>query len=49
MKIGDSFLFPEWVQAKSCRAMAYSVGRRMQRKFIVRKVEDGLRCWRVED
>lgn len=46
MVIGDSFLFPESVgRAAYAAAIGASRG---DKRFVVRSVEQGFRCWRVE-
>ena len=45
MEIGDSFLVSS--DHKSIRSVAISAGRRLNAKFTVRKVDGGLRCWRI--
>ena len=52
MKVGDSFLVPLADDAGGVRLRS-SVGQFQrrddeQRKFSVRKVDDGYRCWRTE-
>lgn len=47
MKIGDSFKVAR-DKAQSVRASANSFGIKHKRKFVVRKIERGYRCWRVK-
>lgn len=46
MEVGDSF-FVEGASVRSLSAAAAQVGRRSGRKFSLRTVEGGVRCWRV--
>ena len=47
MEIGDSFGFP-YDDVKLVRSAIGTYNRRHEGKFIVRKVDGGARCWRVE-
>ena len=47
MDIGDSF-FTNDVPVEKLRAAATYFGFRNKRKYMVRKVDGGVRCWRVE-
>lgn len=48
MEIGDSFRMPDTKRA-SVAVLAGRYGKRVGRKFTVRKQEDGsFRCWRIE-
>ena len=47
MKIGDSFLVVGKLQ-KSMGTQATMTGKRHNRKFTTRKVDGGVRVWRVE-
>ena len=47
MKVGDSFLV-KGVKPANLYQSAHTYGRRMKEKFLVRSVDGGVRCWRVE-
>lgn len=46
MAVGDSFLFPEWVNFPCETARAYSRAHK-PKDFIARKTREGYRCWRI--
>lgn len=46
MQVGDSFFVEGGVLTRLCNAHGRA-GRRMGRKFTARKVEGGVRVWRV--
>lgn len=48
MKVGESFLFDPNLQKKSCYQVGYDANRRGHGRFIVRKTDEGYRCWRIE-
>lgn len=48
LQVGESFLFPDHVNRTNAESAKSRKGRLLNRKFVVRKTEDGLRCWRVE-
>jgi len=50
MEVGDSFFVPESAEVRRSNFSnsASSYGKRTGKKFTVRKVEGGWRCWRVE-
>jgi hypothetical protein len=47
MEIGASFLFPKKLKAAAAHSSAFGASKRYDRKFLVRKTEDGFRCWRT--
>lgn len=47
MEIGESVFF-EYVFGLKARSAADSYGRAHKKRFVSRKVESGLRVWRVE-
>lgn len=49
MEVGDSFLvdFSEATRRKLCTASSY-YGKRRGKKFSIRKLDNGIRVWRVE-
>jgi len=47
MEVGDSFLVPEDVAIDSARSGATIAGRKHNRKFSIRKTDNGYRCWRI--
>lgn len=48
MEIGDSFVIPDGVARQYISSYAANAGKRLGRKFSVRKAADGsVRCWRV--
>ena len=46
MKVGDSFLFRK-SSSKTCNAQAWAAGYRYRRKFAIRTMPEGIRCWRI--
>ncbi len=48
MEISDSF-FVEGVKGREFCRFAYEAGKRFNKKFAVRSVEGGCRCWRIEN
>jgi len=50
MEIGDSFDQPDVQRGKSLRGVVYQYGRRHNKKFSVRFVDEtvGYRVWRIE-
>ncbi len=51
MKVGDSFLIPETINHLNVRYGFYSFRQRnnlKDRKFVIRKTNEGYRCWRVK-
>lgn len=46
MQVGDSFLVTDSNLAQVCNAHGRA-GRRLGRKFTARRVEDGIRVWRI--
>jgi hypothetical protein len=47
MQVGDSFVVREVSLQVVCNAN-YRTGKKLGRKFVARKVEDGVRVWRTE-
>ena len=47
LKIGESFLFPEGLSNGGMHSNAQATGRRINRKFSIRKTPEGYRCWRI--
>lgn len=47
MEVGDSFVFPSGTPAENARTAAAWAGKRQGRKFCVRKIPEGIACWRV--
>ena len=47
MEVGDSF-FSNDISAEKLRAAASYFGLRNERKYMVRKVDGGARCWRIK-
>lgn len=47
MQVGDSFVVRSVSLQVVCNAN-YRTGKKLGRKFVARKVEDGVRVWRVE-
>lgn len=47
MKVGESFLFPETVKKSTAASLVYSAGKSRKRKFSIRTVDNGIRCWRT--
>ena len=47
MQVGDSF-FVKDVKRNNLSITARKYGSKTGRKFLVREVEGGVRCWRVE-
>lgn len=47
MQVGDSFLVPEGVKRSNVSVAAKRYGDRHGAAFTVRKVPEGLRCWRI--
>lgn len=47
MNVGDSFLIAGG-NSQSAASMAYTAGKRNDRKFAVRSVDGGVRVWRIE-
>lgn len=47
MAIGDSFLASEKKQQMKAALAAYTFGRKNNMRFATRKVEGGLRIWRI--
>jgi len=51
MKVGESFLLPKTASfgvVRSARSAISQYGRAHDKKFKVRKADEGYRCWRVE-
>jgi hypothetical protein len=50
MNVGDSFFIPEDSSVKPANVSnsAQAYGKQTGRKFTVRRVEGGYRCWRTE-
>jgi len=50
LEVGDSFFFAtdSTPEIANLRALASTSSRRMDRKFMARKVDGGIRIWRVE-
>ena len=46
MEIGDSFLVPNGVSQVVCNSN-FRMGRKLKRKFMCRRVEGGIRVWRI--
>jgi hypothetical protein len=46
MEVGDSFLVPEGKLQVVCNAN-YRAGKQLERKFIARRENDGVRVWRM--
>ena len=46
-EVGDSFLFPVGMPVRKARALAFSNGKRLGKKFATRSTPLGVRCWRV--
>ena len=46
MEVGDSFFVPE-TAAKLVRSAATKFGQRRDRQFLTRRVDGGLRVWRI--
>ena len=46
MNVGDSFLFPQFVNFPTETARAYS-RRHYPKAFTARKTAEGWRCWRI--
>lgn len=44
---GDSFVFPKEVKKSTAQALSYRAGKMTGRKFIIRVLQEGIRCWRV--
>jgi hypothetical protein len=44
MEVGDSFLFPEYLESPYTQAVSAS---KNGREFVVRSTREGFRCWRV--
>ena len=47
MEVGDSFVVRAVSLQVVCNAN-YRTGKKLGRKFVARKIEDGVRVWRVE-
>ena len=47
MDIGDSFVMPAGSSMQVVCNANYRAGKRLGRKFIARKLEGGIRVWRV--
>lgn len=48
MQIGDSFLCGNDMDSQAIRNSACRYGKRKNKKFVVRKVKEGYRVWRVK-
>lgn len=48
MNVGDSFLVTDWIKFQSVQACASAHGKKYNKKFYTRFVEEGMRVWRVE-
>ena len=47
LEVGESFLFPEGLGESGIHSNAQSTGKRLNRKFAIRKTPEGYRCWRI--
>lgn len=47
LEVGDSFLVGEGLYGTVMAGAQYQ-GKKLGKRFVVRKVEDGVRVWRVE-
>lgn len=48
MNVGDSFLIPDGEKKSTARSAALIIAKRMGIKVLTRKIEGGLRVWRIE-
>jgi hypothetical protein len=48
MKVGESFFIPGVGNRAMLTTAAYAHSKRKGGKFMVKLVDDGVRCWRVE-
>ncbi|UOF81618.1 hypothetical protein [Bacteriophage sp.] len=46
MEVGDSFLVPDGKLQVVCNAN-YRAGKQLEKKFIARRTEEGVRVWRM--
>jgi hypothetical protein len=47
MQVGDSFFVDNEVQGRKLRGAANAASKRLKKKFAVRRVTGGYRCWRI--
>jgi len=47
MVVGDSF-FVDKIKPVNFRSAAYTAAKKLNVKFLVRKVDGGCRCWRIK-
>lgn len=48
LAIGDSFLCPKTTKSKNITSLCVAYSKKTGFKYTVRKVEDGLRVWRIK-
>lgn len=47
MDVGDSFVFPSRVKKSTALSLTYKTSKQNGKKFVVRSVSEGIRCWRL--
>lgn len=47
MEVGDSFIFRKKTKKSTAFSLAYRAGKMGGRKFIIRTMAEGIRCWRM--
>lgn len=47
MAVGESFLLPAGTNRAAAATAASYFGKRNNKKYSIRKTEDGIRCWRT--
>lgn len=47
MNVGDSFVFPKEVKRSTAQSLTYKTGKTNGRRFAIRTVAEGIRCWRL--
>jgi len=48
LKVGQSFLVTNYTRERSVRELAYQIGIKLDRKFTVRQMSEGVRVWRIQ-
>lgn len=47
MDVNDSFVFPKTTKKATASSLAYRTGKISGKKFAIRDVAEGIRCWRL--
>lgn len=48
MEVGDSFAFPKTTKKTTASSLAYRQGKMNHKKFAIRVMAEGIRCWRTD-